>query len=90
MSARFEIPTPKWHLRAACRGVADPEIFFPEKTTGSRSEATKYCMACPVRATCEADATTMNEQFGIWGGKTPSARRRERKRLRRDDAAAAA
>lgn len=74
-----------WTLKARCRGV-DPEWFFPKGdpnglTHGER-RAKAICTACPVRRECLAycleheGLVARDYKFGIWGGTTPSERRR--------------
>lgn len=41
-------------------------------------KAKKVCMDCPVQQTCLDHAITHNEIHGIWGGLTPTERRRYR------------
>jgi hypothetical protein len=63
-------------------GVAcqdDPDIFFPE--TGDYFEikaAKSLCRQCPIIDLCGEYAIRFNVTDGIWGGFTPSERRRER------------
>ncbi len=71
-------PPPDWHRDAACRDVADPDIFYPSSgQTGA--EAKEICKGCPVRAVCLEWALDTCEPFGIWGARTA----KERKALRR-------
>jgi WhiB family redox-sensing transcriptional regulator len=70
---------PEWQDYAACKtpdaGYVD--TFFPEiNAQGGNhlSAARKICMECPVRYEClEAG---LNEAWGVWGGYSPSQRRR--------------
>ncbi|MGH9071100.1 MAG: WhiB family transcriptional regulator [Acidimicrobiales bacterium] len=73
-----------WHQRANCMGV-DPELFFPQRG-GSTQEAKAVCRGCVVREDCLEYAISYGEKFGIWGGMSE----RERRRLRRSRAVAAA
>jgi hypothetical protein len=61
-------PAPRgWERRAACAGVADPDIFFPEsprRDKGRITEAKSWCADCPVRAECRSH----HGREGIWGG----------------------
>jgi WhiB family transcriptional regulator, redox-sensing transcriptional regulator len=72
---------PDWRLRAACRD-ADPELFFPEGTSGRALEeaarAKLVCSGCPVRARCLDWALAHGGAFGIWGGRTEQERRAQR------------
>lgn len=75
---------PTWQDQANCLGV-EPDLFFPE-----RGEPTKHakavCEGCVVKAECLEFALVNGEKHGIWGGKSE----RERRRLRRERAQAAA
>jgi WhiB family transcriptional regulator, redox-sensing transcriptional regulator len=68
----------QWRAAAACRG-ADPELFFPEGTSGPASRdsarAKLICGTCPVRASCLDWALEHAAAFGIWGGFTQDERR---------------
>ena len=80
MSGRSE-----WRTRAACRSVADPEIFFPVAESGPVYDAQvavakAVCAACPVRVECLDDALIRIPE-GIAGGLTPDERRRLRRPL---------
>lgn len=69
-----------WEERAACRGT-DTEAFYPEQND-RRTErlAKRVCGRCMVRRECLAHALRLDEQFGIWGGLTPGARKRLRRK----------
>jgi WhiB family transcriptional regulator, redox-sensing transcriptional regulator len=73
---------PDWFQRAACIGC-DPDLFFPERGEHTRP-AKEVCRGCPVREECLEFALATVEKFGIWGGTSE----RERRRIRRDRAAA--
>jgi WhiB family redox-sensing transcriptional regulator len=63
-----------WHGRAACR-LADPELFFPECTTGPViGRAKQICGSCLVRARCLDWALSHGAATGIWGGRTETER----------------
>lgn len=78
-------PGEAWRQLAACRGM-DPALFYPENTSGPDKktrnlyppEAKAACNRCPVRKACLDYAVNNGERFGLWGGKTPT----ERKKLR--------
>lgn len=69
----FLIHVPKWHLQAACAGVPNPDIFFPNGNTVTAA-AIELCGRCPVKDACRQAATDLNLQ-GIWGGTTRPERR---------------
>lgn len=65
-----------WQLDAACRG--EPvDAFFPE-TQGVPPEVAALCASCDVRAEC-LDHGLRYETEGIWGGTSPTQRRRLRR-----------
>lgn len=67
-----------WQHLAVCRG-ADPEIFFPYRGSGRSSTReyrravldirTKFCDHCPVIQACLNYAITLDNRYGVWGGK---------------------
>jgi len=67
---------PAWHLQAACRGVKNPDIFFPHGNTATEA-AIELCGRCPVRDACRQSATDLN-LWGTWGGTTRPERRAAR------------
>lgn len=57
-----------WVLRAACRNVARPGLWFADHTKGER-EAAEVCQRdCLVRRQCGRTAAARDEQFGVWAG----------------------
>ena len=78
---------PEWHKDAACRGRANPDLWFPEPGDPyariKTARALWICAHCPVRGICLDDALAKQEKHGIRGGRTV----RQRKRMR-DKAAA--
>jgi WhiB family redox-sensing transcriptional regulator len=75
-----------WRERAACRGVP-PDLFFPPKprTTANYKAAKKICEKCPVQEQClnlVLPLETVDDRFGLFGGMTPSERRRLRFKMR--------
>ena len=69
----------------AC-AVADPELFFPPTygaAYGPQIAAAKaLCGRCLARSACLQRALETPEDFGIWGGTTPTERARRRLRPR--------
>jgi WhiB family redox-sensing transcriptional regulator len=55
----------------------DPDLFYdlPPKSTRTPWRVQLVCSACPVRSECLTDALHHRDQFGVWGGTTPLARR---------------
>jgi WhiB family redox-sensing transcriptional regulator len=77
-------PAVTWHALAACRGH-DTALFFPPGDDDGRATkpgayvaAREICAACPVAVPCLAAG--MREPYGMWGGLSPSERRRRRRR----------
>ena len=75
----LEIDPPSFVAEALC-AQTDPEIFFPEKGSSSRS-AKRVCMACSVRLACLEHALAVGERHGIWGGLSERERQQERRGL---------
>jgi WhiB family redox-sensing transcriptional regulator len=66
-----------WQGWAACTG-ADPDLFFPDRGELAL-DAKAVCATCPVIEECLAHALTHHEDHGVWGGTTPTERRRLRR-----------
>ncbi len=66
-----------WVERGSCR---DSAIEFYTDDAAERRAAKAVCSDCPVQETCLDFALENDEQFGVWGGMTPSERARERQR----------
>lgn len=71
-----------WRARAGCRDI-DPEIFYPQPTDGHGERLAKaICSHCPVLTACREyalgyeGARGVDMVYGVWGGLTPSERRR--------------
>lgn len=66
-----------------------PDLFFPTKGNGFRSEAQKVCALCPVilscRAWCDRIEGDMHpaDLVGFYAGETPNARYKRRLRERK-------
>lgn len=68
-----------------CADAEYIDLFYPEPRQG-RSQALDYsiqtrmneakmmCNLCPFKAPCAEYAITAKEEFGVWGGTTPSER----------------
>jgi WhiB family transcriptional regulator, redox-sensing transcriptional regulator len=86
-----------WRSASACLH-ADPDLFFPISTTGRALEqiekAKAVCARCPVLGQCLEFAQSHDPIYGIWGGTTledrQRVRRREQRRVRTRERAAAA
>jgi WhiB family redox-sensing transcriptional regulator len=75
--ALLEDDIPAWMADGLC-AQTDPEMFFPEAGRTPRG-ARNVCKECPVAVQCLAYALDRDERFGIWGGMTPTERRRLKK-----------
>jgi WhiB family redox-sensing transcriptional regulator len=70
-----------WADRAKCAEIGG-DLWFPEKegdgSVGQRfiRDAKAICNTCPVALECLRWALDHDEQHGIWGGMTPTERRR--------------
>jgi WhiB family redox-sensing transcriptional regulator len=64
--------------RAACHG-SDVDAWFPELggMSEQNNQAIKICRTCPVIDEC-LEWALHHERHGIWGGTTPTDRRRIR------------
>lgn len=67
-----------WTALALCPQVGG-ELFFPSEEEGGHYEvARRVCALCPVAYECAEEAIVMGDTEGMWGGLTPSQRRRIR------------
>lgn len=67
-------PDADWRARAACRDVADPDVFFGAHRAGE-NEAQALCRSCPVQQPCHDEAVRLGAG-GRWGGTSERQRRR--------------
>jgi WhiB family redox-sensing transcriptional regulator len=64
-----------WQNRAACQGIDDPELFFPEPERTDRiATAKELCAQCPVAKECLDAALEAGDRDGIRGGMTEKER----------------
>ena len=66
-----------WRQSAACADY-DPENWYPDERT-DKTFARIVCQECPVRTACLEDG--LEDEWGMWGGYTPTERARLRKYL---------
>lgn len=68
---------PDWRHGAPC-GEVDPDLFFDraEEDEFDCESAKIICAGCPVAGDCLDAAMLNREEYGIWGGLTPTERRR--------------
>jgi WhiB family redox-sensing transcriptional regulator len=64
-----------WRTQAACTEV-DPEIMHPIWRSEDIAAAKRVCAGCEVRVECLQHALERGEDDGVWGGLTPSERRK--------------
>jgi WhiB family transcriptional regulator, redox-sensing transcriptional regulator len=59
-----------WLESAACRGVPDPDLFFPSdhRHPAQTLEAKQVCARCPVVQPCLREALEHGIGHGVWGG----------------------
>lgn len=60
-----------WTLAAKCKGMGD--ALFTEGADQRRMR--QFCLDCPVRTACLAEALDNRIEWGIWGGATERERR---------------
>lgn len=73
---------PRWHARAACRGVGT-SMFFAERADPDQGWRA-YCDRCEVQPQCLASAMADPSVHGRWAGTTKT----DRARMRRGSTAA--
>lgn len=66
----------RWMRDAECRGIDNPDIFFPDQMSSQvAAMAVAMCNRCQVQEACMRFAIANGEEYGIWGGLSPRARR---------------
>lgn len=70
-----------WVDDAACKDVPPDDFFSDNKDAIARAVA--FCLRCPVREKCLEFALATDTTYGMYGGCTPSERKRiaDRRRL---------
>ena len=71
-----------WKRRALCAGHPHREWWFSDLAEDT-IRAVAVCEVCPVKDRCLSVAIDIREYFGIWGGQTPTQRRRMVRAARR-------
>lgn len=80
-----------WYSDAICNQLDETprRWFFGDDDQGSTKEqherAAMFCVICPVREECLRQAMQTEEIFGVWGGYSPSQRKRYVARRSRQD-----
>ncbi|MFD7012690.1 WhiB family transcriptional regulator [Rhodococcus jostii] len=68
----------EWRQHARCR-YFDADLFFDPADDSTDEHAAKaICNHCPVLAHCRDYAVDAKEPHGIWGGLSPTERKRQR------------
>ena len=65
----------RWVPLAACKDIADPDVFFATDGRSHIDLLKRICDICPVQAECLDYALAHNE-YGWWGGTSRKERRR--------------
>jgi len=76
---RILVDRPAWMERAACRGRSLTDVFFPDRPGPSPRHALEICEGCVVISECLGYSVLKGERSGVWGGMTPTQRRRVRR-----------
>lgn len=63
-----------WKTTGSCTKL-ESDWWFTDHETSHTARAVAICAACPVRELCLAAALIFDEEYGIWGGLTPTERR---------------
>jgi len=74
-ASHYALEETPWTERAACRGIQNPDVFFPGQGE-STAEARAICHPCPVRQECLEYALRWRIDHGVWGGKATRERQR--------------
>jgi hypothetical protein len=75
LSLIADTPETTFMEKANCKGISNPDIFHSDEPRDIRA-AKNVCATCPVRLECFKYGET--EEYGIYGGLTPSERRSRR------------
>ena len=70
-----------WRQLALCAGHPDRGCWFPDDD-GDPTKAVAICRVCPVQVECLEFAVATGQTDGIWGGTSPSERRRMARQAR--------
>ena len=62
-----------WQADGLCREIGG-DLMYPEQWESARA-AKSACMACAVRIECLDYALATSQEWGVWGGMTPTQRR---------------
>jgi WhiB family redox-sensing transcriptional regulator len=75
---------PEWTEMATCAELPPEDliIFYPESQAAADA-ARAICNVCPVRRPCAAYGDLISPAFGVFGGMTPTERKRRRDALKR-------
>jgi WhiB family redox-sensing transcriptional regulator len=65
-----------WQCDGACAGRAEHADWWFPKGRNNAAQARAVCTRCAVRDECLALAINNNITDGVWGGRSPSERRK--------------
>lgn len=69
---------PTWYPQGACVDE-DPDPFYQPEIVGNERRAKRICHGCPVVDLClETAIAVTGDDWGVWGGSTPTERERMR------------
>jgi WhiB family redox-sensing transcriptional regulator len=78
----------EWREKGACWGITispETDYWYPEEDDEDKAlkieTAKAICSQCPVLDECFEYALEYEDEFGIWGGKTPRERRAYKRKL---------
>lgn len=80
MLSHLEIDYENWRDEAACLDSLEVDFFPDPADVGAIGAAKAVCASCPVAGECLTWAIETNQTEGIWGGHTPTERRRIKRR----------
>ena len=78
-------PSENWMCKAACKGHGTDEFFPPDSSTDNERRAllkaaSVCCNSCTVSTECGQYADELGIDHGVWGGMSPTRRRKTRER----------
>lgn len=59
-----------------CWATSTADPWFPENNRKEEQAAKKVCAGCVARVSCLQQALDSGQEHGVWGGTTPTERRR--------------
>ena len=74
-------------LTGSCWATSTADPWFPENNRKEEQAAKNACAVCAARVACLQQALDQGEEHGVWGGTTPTERRRMIQRAAQERAA---